>query len=69
MIRAVIFICLIALVFLFVLQNTQTVEVQFLFGSIAISRALILFITLAIGLIGGYLLSYPIRRRKATTKK
>jgi uncharacterized integral membrane protein len=69
MIRAVILICLIAGVFLFVFQNLQMVEVKFLFWSITISRALILFITLAIGLFGGYILSYSIHRQKAKTKK
>ena len=69
MIRAVIFICLIAAVFIFVFQNMQTVEVKFLLWTLTISRALILFITLAIGLIGGYLLSYPMRRQKVKTKK
>jgi len=65
MFRAVIFICLISAVFIFVFQNMQMVEVKFLVWSMTISRALILFITLAIGLIGGYLLGYPTRRRKA----
>jgi len=64
MIRAVIFICLIAAVFIFVFQNMQTVEVKFLLWTLTISRALILFITLAIGLIGGYILSKPIRKQK-----
>ena len=68
MIRAVIFICLIAAVFLFVFQNLQTVEVKFLLWTINISQALILFMTPAIGLIGGYLLSYPMRRPKAKIK-
>lgn len=69
MIRAAIFLCLIAVVFIFVFQNMQTVEVKFLLWTITISRALILFITLAIGLIGGHLLTYPMGRRKADTKK
>ena len=69
MIRNVIFICLIAAVLIFVFQNMQTVEVKFLLWAITISRALILLITLAIGLIGGFLLAYPSRRQKAGTKK
>ena len=69
MIRVVIFICLIAVVFIFVFQNMQTVEVRFLLWTITISRALILFITLAVGLIGGYLLTYPTRKKKAGAKK
>lgn len=64
MFRNVIFIFLIGLVIIFVLQNTQVVEVRFLFWTLSMSRALILIATLAIGLIGGWLLTLP-RRRKA----
>ncbi|MEJ2220153.1 MAG: LapA family protein [Desulfobacterales bacterium] len=64
MIRNIVFICLIGLVIIFVLQNTQVVEVRFLFWTISMSRALILFATLAIGLIAGWLLALP-KRRKA----
>jgi len=69
MIRNVIFIFLLAAVLIFVFQNMQTVEVKFLLWSITISRALMLLVTLAIGLIGGGLLTYPTRRRKGGTKK
>jgi putative membrane protein len=61
MVRNIIFICLIGLVIIFVLQNTQVVEVRFLFWTISMSRALILMGTLAIGLIGGWLLTLPKR--------
>jgi uncharacterized integral membrane protein len=63
MIRNIIFICLIGLVVIFVLQNTRVVEVRFLFWTISMSRALMLFGTLAIGFIGGWLLKLP-RRKK-----
>jgi uncharacterized integral membrane protein len=63
MIRNIVFICLIGLVIIFVLQNTQVVEVRFLFWTISMSRALILIATLAIGLIGGWLLTIPKRRK------
>ena len=68
MIRNIVFICLIGLVVIFVLQNTQVVEVRFLFWTISMSRALILFATLAIGLVGGWLLTLP-KRRKALLEK
>jgi uncharacterized integral membrane protein len=68
MIRNIVFIGLIALVVIFVLQNTQVVEVRFLFWTISMSRALILFATLAIGLVGGWLLTFP-KRRKALPEK
>jgi putative membrane protein len=68
MVRNIIFICLIGLVIIFVLQNTQVVEVRFLFWTISMSRALILMGTLAIGLIGGWLLTLP-KRSKAIKEK
>jgi len=61
MVRNIIFICLIGLVVIFVLQNTQVVEVQFLLWTVSMSRALMLIGTLAIGLIGGWLLTFPKR--------
>ena len=68
MVRNIIFICLIGIVLIFVLQNTQVVEVRFLFWAVSMSRALILIGTLAIGLIGGWLLTLP-KRRKALKEK
>jgi len=68
MVRNIIFICLVGLVIIFVLQNTQVVEVQFLLWTISMSRALILLGTLAIGLIGGWLLTLP-KRSEATKEK
>lgn len=68
MIRAVIFIFIIALVFIFVFQNMTMVEVKFLWWTVSTSRALILFITLAIGLIGGHLLTYSMRKAKRSKR-
>ena len=68
MIRNIIFICLIGLVVIFVLQNTQVVDVQFFFWTISMSRALMLFGTLVIGFIGGWLLRLP-KRSKARIEK
>jgi putative membrane protein len=68
MFRNVIFIGLIGLVLIFVFQNIQVVEVRFLFWTVSMSRALILIGTLAIGLIGGWLLRLP-KRRKALKEK
>jgi uncharacterized integral membrane protein len=62
MVRRNIIFILIIMVFIFVFQNTQIVEVKFLFWKISIPRALILFSTLAIGLICGWML--PRRRDK-----
>ena len=62
MIRRNIILLLIIIVLIFVFQNTQIVEVKFLLWKISIPRALIVFSTLAIGLISGWLL--PRRRDK-----
>ena len=59
MFRNIIFICLVALVLIFVVQNTQVVEFQFLTWSISLSRALMLFGALAIGIAAGWLLRVP----------
>ena len=54
---------LVALVLIFVFQNTQTVEVRFLVWTIETSRALILFITLLIGLVAGSVLGRSGKRK------
>ena len=59
MIRNIIFVCLIALVLIFVVQNTQVVEFRFLIWTISMSRALMLFGALAIGFVAGLLLKVP----------
>jgi uncharacterized integral membrane protein len=62
MFKNVIFIGLIAVVFVFVLQNMQVVEFQFLLWTFSVSRALMLFSTLAIGIFAGWLLGHPRRK-------
>jgi putative membrane protein len=64
MIRNIIFVCLIALVLIFVVQNTQVVEFRFLVWTLSMSRALMLFGTLAIGFIAGWLLTRPRRKKE-----
>ena len=64
MIRNIIFLCLIAFVLIFVVQNTQVVEFRFLVWTISISRALMLFGALAIGFIAGWLLTLPKGKKK-----
>ena len=59
MIRNIVFICLIAVVLVFVIQNTQVVEFRFLVWTISLSRALMLFGSLAIGVVAGWLLRVP----------
>lgn len=69
MLRNIIFIILTAFVIAFVLQNIQDVEIKFLFWQLTTSRALMLLGTFAAGLIGGWLLSIPGRRKKSGSKK
>jgi putative membrane protein len=64
MIRNFIFVCLIALVLILVVQNTQVVEFRFLLWTISMSRALMLFGTLAIGFIAGWLLTSSKGKKK-----
>ena len=59
MIRNIIFVCLIVFVLIFVVQNTQVVEFRFLVWTISMSRALMLFGALAIGVVAGWLLRSP----------
>ncbi len=69
MIRNVVFVILIVLMVIFVLQNIQDVEIRFLFWTLATSRALVLLMTFAAGLIGGWLLSLPLGRKSVSIKK
>ena len=64
MIKNIIFAFLIAFVFIIVIQNTQVVEFRFLVWTISMSRALMLFGTLAIGFIAGWLLTLPKGKKK-----
>ena len=59
MVRNIIFIALIAVVLIFVVQNTQVVEFRFLVWTISVSRALMLFGALAVGVIAGWILKSP----------
>ena len=47
---------LIGVIILFTIQNTKVVELQFLFWKLAMSRALLLFMVLGIGVLVGWLL-------------
>ena len=63
MVRNIIFAILIIIVVIFVLQNTQVVEVKFLAWQVNMSRALMILCTLAIGLIAGWLIKVPKRKK------
>ena len=53
--RFIAILVLIALVVIFIFQNLEVVKVSFLFWEISSPRALMIFITLVIGVIVGYL--------------
>ena len=64
MIRNILFICLILIVLITVFQNTQVVEFRFIVWTISLSRALMLFGTLAVGFMAGWLLRVPKQRKE-----
>lgn len=51
---------LVLLGIIIVMQNTQTVETQFLFATVKMPRAALLFITLLIGFVLGILVAWRI---------
>ena len=59
MAKTIIFVILIALVVVFTIQNIEVVEVRLLVWKVSMSRALMLFGTLIIGVIAGWLLRRP----------
>jgi len=46
---------LIALVIVFVIQNTQVVEIQFIAWKVSMSRAMMVLLTFLLGIIAGWL--------------
>lgn len=59
MAKTIIFVILIALVIVFTIQNIEVVEVRLFVWKVSMSRALMLFGTLLIGIIAGWLLRRP----------
>ena len=55
MTKTIAFLILIALVIVFVMQNTQVVEFQFLAWKVSMSRALLLLGTFGMGVVVGWL--------------
>ena len=52
-----------AVALLFIMQNVAAVEIQFLFWSIQMSRALLMFLLLAIGIVIGWFLHSYVKYR------
>ena len=68
MLRNILFVGLIVVVLIFVFQNTQVVEFKFLIWTLSISRALMLFGALAIGVLAGWILKPPKTRQRKKIK-
>jgi uncharacterized integral membrane protein len=59
--RIISILSLATLVVIFITQNTAVVEVKFLFWSMQISRSLLIFILLAIGIVIGIVSGWSLR--------
>jgi putative membrane protein len=55
---------LIGLIVLFIAQNTAVVEIRLLFWKVSMSRSLLIFSVLLIGIIAGWLLRSYVMHRK-----
>ncbi|MFZ5759590.1 MAG: lipopolysaccharide assembly protein LapA domain-containing protein [Thermodesulfobacteriota bacterium] len=51
------FVALLLGVVVFTLQNTESVDIRFFFWHLSLSRALLIFLVFAIGILIGYLLA------------
>ena len=54
--KKIIVLVLVVLLMVFIIQNTQVVEVKLLFWKVSMSRALMLLGTLVIGFVSGWLI-------------
>jgi len=62
-------IVLAGLAVLFIIQNVTIVELKFLFWTLSISRALLMFLVLSMGIILGWLLHSHIKRIRTVNMK
>lgn len=65
--KIVLILILVFLAVLFIIQNVALVEVQFLFWSIQMSRSLLMFLLVAIGIIIGWFLHSFFKHRRIST--
>ena len=64
-IRLILVLVVTGIIVLFITQNVSVVEVTFLFWSISMSRALLIFFILAIGVILGWFLHGYVTHRRS----
>ena len=62
--KLILILILAGLILLFIIQNVAVVEIKFLFWSIQMSRLLLNFFLLAIGIIIGWFLHGYLKQRK-----
>ena len=62
--KLILILILSGLAVLFIIQNVSVVEIQFLFWSIQLSRSLLMFLLLAVGIIIGWFLHGYLKYRK-----
>ena len=65
-VKQIIFVSILAVIALFILQNTQIVEVKLLFWKVSAVRAVILAATFLLGLIAGFLLKLLWRKKPSS---
>ncbi len=63
-VRSVVILVLLVLFLVVVAQNTEVVSVRLLFWDLAMSRIILLALSLAVGVIVGFLLGRPWRKRE-----
>lgn len=63
-----IILALAALMAIFFIQNTEIIEIQFLFWHLTLSRVILLLGALAIGFVMGVLVTFEIKRKKPAEK-
>jgi uncharacterized integral membrane protein len=56
---------LVGLAVVFIIQNATVAELRFLFWTLSMSRALLMFLILSVGIILGWLLHGSVNRRKS----
>lgn len=66
--KLILMLVLAGLSVLFIIQNVAVVEIQFLFWSIQMSRSLLMFLMLAIGVIIGWFLHSYLKYQKGKSK-
>ena len=62
--KPIVTLVVIGLVVIFIVQNAAVVEINFLFWSFQISRSLLIFIVICLGIISGWMLSELLKRKK-----